>query len=565
MKKEHDFRCFLLFLFVLILLLPACTEKKLQNQSLGKMDPGKKASIPVIQSSLIEAYSLLNGDGSDEIKTWQTSVTNWVYGSITSDNAYKGTSNQDQIEALEIETFKAGADNIYFLNRWKTLYKAIGICNEVIRLSNQSKLSEESKDKYIAEARFLRGHYHFIAKLLWNHVPFLDENYSGESLKNKMDIWPQIEKDFKFAVEHLPVVQPAPGRVNQWAAKAYLAKLYMFTHNFHEAKPVLDDILNNSPFELETCYFDNFRKSSESMKESLFVVQYAIGDTKTKINGAIEDNPETKPTGPREYCKYHQPSQNLVNAYKTDKNGLPLLDSYNRTDIKNDEGVDSDQPFKLYRGTLDPRIDWTVGRRGIPFLDYGVHPGRDWIWDQAFGGPYSMKKNILFKEEKNVSAMSTSWAQGSDSKNYRLIRFAAILLWRAEIAVEEDDLALALQLVNRIRNRVKKGCLVNNKDGKPAAHYEIESYPVFSDQNYARQAVRFETRLEFGMEGHRFFNLVRWDIADSVINNYLEQEQKKRSYLRGARFVAGKNEFFPIPAKVLRSNKEMIQNPGYSF
>ncbi len=565
MNTDHYFRSFFLFFMLSALLFPGCKNKKLRNQSLGKVNSGEKVSIPVIQTSLIEAYSLLNGDGTDEVKTWQTPVTNWVYGSITSGNAYKGTGPHDQPQALEIETFKARPDNIYFLNRWNSLYHAIGICNEVIRLSKQSGLSNKSKNKYIAEARFLRGHYHFIAKLLWNHVPFVDENHSGKDFENNKDSWPDIEKDFKFAVEHLPVEQPAPGRVNKWAAKAYLAKLYMFTNDYVAAKPLLDNIISNGPFDLETCYFDNFRKSTESMKESVFVVQYAIGDVKTNedASASIESNPEISPTGPREYCKFHQPSQNLVNAFKTDNNGLPLLDTYNQSDVKNDEGIDSDQPFIPYTGLLDPRIDWTVGRRGIPFLDYGIHPGKDWIWNQAFGGPYSMKKNILFKEEKSASAMSTSWAQGSDSKNYRLIRFASVLLWRAEIAVEENDLALALKLVNRVRERAKKGCVVKRDNGKPAALYKIESYPEFPDQAYARKAVRFETRLEFGMEGHRFFDLVRWHIADSVINSYLQDESKKRAYLRNARFVAGKNEYFPIPEEILRLNKSMKQNPGY--
>lgn len=549
----------------LTLIFSACKEKKLKNQSLGKVESGKMADLPGIQSSLIDAYSLLNGEGTDEVKTWQTSVTNWVYGSITSDNAYKGTGRQDQTEALEIETFVANGDNIYFLNCWKTIYDAVEVCNKVIRLTKQSELSQDSKNKYIAEARFLRGHYHFMAMLLWNNVPYLDEDHSGKPTSNKHAIWPLIEKDFKFAVQHLPIIQPAPGRVNIWAAKAYLAKLYMFVHNQTKARPILDDIISNGPFDLEPCYFDNFRKSAESLKESLFIIQYAIGDIKTNSDrgGTFDDNPETGSTGPREYCKYHQPSQNLVNAYKTGQNGLPLLNSYYQSDIKNDEGIRSDQQFKPYNGTIDPRLDWTVGRRGIPFLDYGNHPGKDWIWDQAFGGPYSMKKNILYKEEKSASAMSTSWAQGSDSKNYRLIRFAGILLWRAEIAVEENDLALALKLVNRVRNRAKEGCLVEKENGKPAASYKIEPYHSFTDQAYARKAVRFETRLEFGMEGHRFFNLVRWGIADSVINKYLELEKRKRKYLEGAVFVAGKNEYFPIPAEVLRSNADMRQNPGY--
>jgi len=315
---------------------------------------------------------------------------------------------------------------------------------------------------------------------------------------------------------------------------------------------------------LEDCYFDNFSKATMKYRESIFNAEYVIEASRTEASVRnLEETTEAMEGGPKEYCAFHQPSQNLVNAFKTTADGIPLFDSYNDSDVKNDEGIASDQPFAPYKGRLDPRLDFTVGRRGIPFLDYGIHPGMNWITDQAFAGPYSMKKYILSHADKNTAAMSSSWAEGADSKAYRVIRFANILLWRAEIAVDENDLDLALDLVNQIRNRAKAGCRLLNAQGKPAARYVIELYKSFPDRAFARKAVEFETRLECGMEGNRFFDLRRWGILEKTINDYLAKERLKRKYLKDARFTTGKNEYFPIPAAVLAKYPDMKQNPGY--
>lgn len=551
---------FILLLFNLF--TPGCKQKtERQTTASGETI----SAIIDINMALIDIYSMLNGDGDDDERKWKTPVNNWVYSDITSDDAYKGTTANDHQEALKIETYNWKPDNEYFNIRWASLYKGIDKCNETLKMIEETRgLNKEKAEKLIAEARFLRGHFHFEAKNLWNHVPWVDENTNQDSQTNKVDIWPNIEADFQYAIEHLPDSQLAPGRVTNWAAKAYLAKTYMFQKDYKAAKPILDDIIQNGPFALERCYFDNFSKAAMKHNESVFNAEYVIGGGRAQASVRnLEESAEALEGGPKEYCAFHQPSQNLVNAFKTGQDGLPLFDKFNDKDITHDEGIASDKPFTRYRGNLDPRLDFTVGRRGLPFLDYGIHPGMDWIADQSFAGPYSMKKYILSHADKNTAAMSSSWAEGADSKAYRVIRFAHILLWRAEVAVEENDLELALDLVNQIRKRAKSGCLLLNAQGKPAAHYVIGLYQDFPNQAFARQATRFETRLEFGMEGNRFFNLRRWGILENSLNNYLAIEQLKRKYLEDAHFTPGKNEYFPIPATVLSKYPEMKQNPGY--
>jgi hypothetical protein len=210
-------------------------------------------------------------------------------------------------------------------------------------------------------------------------------------------------------------------------------------------------------------------------------------------------------------------------------------------DVKSDQGLSSSDPFVPYTGNLDPRLDWTVGRRGIPFLNWGLHPGRTWIRDQAFAGPYTSMKYTFYQGE-NAGAESSR----ANANNYRAFRFADLLLLRAEVAVEENDLPTALKIVNDIRDRADN-TVVTLPNGAPAANYVVGKYPSFPNQDFARKAVHFERRLELAMEGHRFFDLVRWGNAAEILNAYLLKESPKRTYLGGATFEKGKDEYFPIP------------------
>jgi len=152
-------------------------------------------------------------------------------------------------------------------------------------------------------------------------------------------------------------------------------------------------------------------------------------------------------------CGFHHPSQNLVNAFKVDVNGLPLLDSFNDTDLKNDQGVLSSETFVPFTNVVDPRLNWIIGRRGIPYLDWGIMRGKDWIREQPKSGPYIYKKNMFYKSELGVNSTTSGWAKGVNANNYRAYRYAHILLWRADVAVEENDLETALYYVNKVRAR----------------------------------------------------------------------------------------------------------------
>lgn len=561
----------------------SCNDSFLEEQPRGVFSESILINKQGIEGMLIGAYSLLDGAGGPT-GNWFAAASNWVFGDVVSDDAYKGTDAGDQIEINPIERYESLPTNGYFNAKWQHQYDGVSRSNDVLRLIDQAKdIADADKGRIIAEARFLRGYYHFEAKRMWNNVPYIDEktvtfnDFSTAKVPNNQDIWPMIEADIDHAFKNLPETLPQVGRVNKWAAGAYLAKVYLYQKKFTAAKPILEDIIANGkttkglPYALNEEFHANFRTDGDNSAESVFAVQNSVNDGSNAGNARQGDVLNfTYTGGPGGCCGFHQPSQNLVNAFQTDANGLPLIDSFNQTDVKNDQGILSSQPFTPHTGNLDPRLDWTVGRRSIPHLDWGPHPGSSWIRDQVYGGPYSPKKNHYYQVEKGINTDGSSWTSGYIAMNNNLMRFAEVLLMAAEVEVEVGSLEKAREYVNMIRNRAKNpDGFVENPDGTPAANYVIDEYTAtWTDQTMARKAVQFERRLELAMEGHRFFDLVRWGIAAETLNKYLEVEQTRRAYLIGATFTPGVSEYFPIPEQqIILSSINGVptlqQNPGY--
>ncbi|MEO5601353.1 MAG: RagB/SusD family nutrient uptake outer membrane protein [Cyclobacteriaceae bacterium] len=562
----------------------SCNDTFLEEKPRGVFTENILISRQGIEGMLIGAYSLLDGAGGPT-GNWFAAASNWVFGDVSSDDAYKGTDAGDQIEINPIERYESLPTNDYFNQKWRHQYDGVSRSNDVLRLIEQVKdIPDADKSRLIAEARFLRGYYQFEAKRMWNNVPFIDEktvsftDFSTAKVPNNIDIWPMIEADLQHAYDNLPEVLPQVGRVNKWAAGAFLAKVYLYQQKFSAAKPLLDLIIVNGkttkglPYALNEEFHTNFRTTGNNSAESVFAVQNSVNDGANAANARQGDVLNfTYTGGPGGCCGFHQPSQNLVNAFQTDAGGLPLIATFNDgAGVKSDQGVLSSQPFTAHTGNLDPRLDWTVGRRGISHLDWGPHPGSSWIRDQVYGGPYSPKKNHYYKSEQGVNTDGSSWTSGYIALNNNLMRFAEVLLMGAEVEVEVGSLEKAREYVNRIRTRAKNPAgFVKMPDGNPAAAYVINEYSAtWTDQVAARKAVRFERRLELAMEGHRFFDLVRWGIAAETINKYLESEKSKRQYLIGASFKPGISEYYPIPEQQIILSSiggvpTLQQNPGY--
>lgn len=566
-------------------LLYACKKEFLERAPLGSLDQGNLTTSAGVSGLLIGAYSLLDGYGG-EGGGFATAASNWVFGGVASDDAYKGSDPGDQADIVSIETYTANASNPYFNDKWRHLYDAVQRSNDVLRVMAEVEgMSDTEKKVAGAEARFLRAHYHFELKRIWNMVPYVDETITyakGNILvANDKDIWPNIEADLKFAVANLPATQPAVGRANSWAAKAYLAKVLMYQKKYAEAKTIFDDVIANGmtasgkKYDLVN-FFDNFNPETKNSTESIFSAQMSVNDNSGGNNGNWGDVLNFPYNGgPGGCCGFYQPSQSLVNSFRVDAEGLPFLDDFNSVNVKNDQGLKSDDPFTLETAPLDPRLDMTVGRRGIPYLDWGAHPGNNWIRDQANGGPYAPIKNIYAKKQQESLSDKSFWSTGITANNYTIIRFSDVLLMAAEAEVEVGSLDKAKDLVNRVRQRaatpggwvktyVDPAAPEKGFTSTPAANYKIGLYPAFADKVYGRKAVRFERKLELAMEGSRFFDLVRYGTAAEELNAYIAAEKSRRSYLNSASFTKGKNEYFPIPrAQIDLSKGTLKQNPGH--
>lgn len=550
--------------------LSACKKNFLDPHPFGRYSQEQLQSKKGIEGILTGAYGMLDGQGISGASTWMVGATNWVYGDVVSDDAYKGTDEGDQPQMSEIELYASQAANTYFYYKWLSLYDGVARANDVIRFSGQiPALTDAEKTDYVAQARFLRGHYHFEAKRMWNKVPFISE--TSTNYDNKTDIWSNIEEDFEFAYDNLAATQPVPGKANKWAAGSYLAKVYMYEHKFTEAKALYDVIItqgvtaNGKNYDLQPEYWKNFDASFENSAEAVFSMQTSASGI---VVAAAEDTYQLAYPYGGDFgcCGFYQPSENLVNSFKVDANGLPFLDdSYNNVTLPNDLGITSADPFTNDAVTpLDPRLDWTVGRRGVPYWDWGLHPGYNWIRKQAYAGPYSPKKHVY--KASDVGGLTGQSNHRQTAKNYNIIRFADVLLMAAEAEIEVGSLAKAQEYINRVRARAANPAgFVQNAP----ANYQAQLYTVpFADQATARKAVQFERRLELAMEGHRFFDLVRWGIADVVLNAYVAKEKDRRTYLKSSGgFTKGKNEYYPIPNRVIEiariAGNTLEQNPGY--
>jgi starch-binding outer membrane protein, SusD/RagB family len=561
----------------------ACKEEFLNVPATGSLSKAQLSSNAGLEGALISAYAQLSGLGS-----YQAGPSNWVWGSIRGGDANKGTDPGDFSDINPIQRFEYSPTLPFSEGAYQGHFEGVSRANAILALLKEAQGTAKPADiaRMAAEARFLRGHFYFQLKRNFNMVPYVDESLNLtngiDKVKNDVDIWPKIEADFKAAYDGLPETSSALGRANKWAAAAYLAKTYMFEKKFTEAKALFDAIIANgkttggAKYALLPRYSSLYRVANDNNSESIFAVQATVkSGNGNNANSDLQLN-FIQGVDPGTCCGFFQPTFEFVNSFRTDANGLPLLDgSYNDAGkaVANDMGKKSDETFTLDAGTLDPRLDHTVGRRGIPFMDWGLHTGANMIRNQPNAGPYSPKKYLFTKAEKAGGQTETGgWGhQTYNGYNVTIIRYADVLLMAAEAEIEVGSLPQALIYTNLVRARAANTAdFVQDASGtKAAANYKIAVYPAtqFADKASARAAVRFERRLELGMEGYRFYDLVRWGEDVAAINKYLQYDQKLLPGAFGGASYLAKHAILPIPqGQIDLSNKTEIilkQNPGY--
>ncbi len=534
---------------------------------------------------LIGAYSTLDG-AQNANQSWASagSPKNWPWN-LASDDATKGSTAGDIIDIFYLEVYQPTPDNPWIEYKWRVGYDGIARANEALKALAiaEEQIGDVTKVNDLkAQARFIRGFWHFrLQKMFWQ-VPYISEDLDPATVKNDHKIWPEIEADLQFAIDHLADSYPGePGRVTKWAAMGIKAYAHLFQQEYSEAKVLLDDIINSGRFDLVANYRDNFSAITENNIESIFETQQSVDDGSGRISSHGNMDSQLCNAYNRFLpvcCGFYQPTQDLVNAFKVDDNGLPLLGidgpKFNDENLENDYEIPSGIEFIPTDHLLDPRIDQTVGRRGVDFLGWGIMTGAEWIRSQSFGGPYLQKKLMYSKSEEAIA--SNPLYKRQHSINYRYLRYARVLLWRAECAVEENDLETARQLVNQVRRRaanpvnITMGRVINYEYpsgpsdaivdwDQPAANYLIGEYPTFPSQEYAREAVRMEQRLEFGMEGHRFFDLVRWGIDHEVLTEFITNDSEFRYAMLGAVHIKDKNSRWPLPRRQLDVQPDVLE------
>lgn len=511
----------------------------------------------------------------------------WI-ASIRSDDAYKGGGGLDdqpawyQMEVFSLLNANVGNNDGVWFSGFSGLSRVNTAINALQRLE---EADYPLKTVRIAEMRFLRGWIYYKLKVRYKWVPYFREDATSEDIvtisnrpdgmENDLPLWELIAEDFRFAAEHLPPVQEEVGRANQYVAKALLAKCLLWMAypqddrhqvvqvdqaKLLEALPLIDDIINSGEFELASDFAHNFMLSFDnSSPESLWELQFTINDGTPRGN-LNEGNGLTAPWWNPYFscCDFHKASYNMVNAFRVDEQGLPLFDTFNDAELN-----DKNQYFSS--NEWDPRLGHTVAVPGFPWKYQDV------LFDSAgsrqpatYGYFHSMKENV---ETNSPGLWDEFWMY--NSKNQIEVRYAEVLLWKAEILIQVGRHQEALPLINSLRERaansVEKLRLPN---GELPVTYSVEPYVdgvnCTWDHEFAWEALVWENRLEMAMEGRRFYDLVRWGMAAEVMNSYFAKESQRRSWLNVAYFTEGRDEYLPIPqAQINWSRGVYKQNIGF--
>jgi hypothetical protein len=561
-----------------------------------------------IDALLTGTYAMLKGSALWEVN-WGASIQNWIYGSVASDDAYTGSEPTSPGSVTEIERWSALPENHNPADKWRlNIVMGVNRANTVLNVIFKTPdLPEARATEFKAETRFLRGLFYFESWLVFgDKIPIIPEDKMDQAATISNDnatgaVLAFIVADLQYAWENLPETQVQPGRPTRYAAMALAARAYMQVLDYTNAKPLLDNIINSGKYSLMPNFHDNYRIDKNNNEESIFEIQSAVNDMNESLNGEMGIGlnwPHGSDIGM--CCGFHQPSQNLANAFKVDASGLPLFDTFNDLDLANDQGIASGDDFVPATDLLDPRIDWTMGRRGIPYLDWGIMRGRDWIRYQPWGGPYlPCEKPFFNKADRYTLSTTTGWMTGINANNYRYIRYGHVLLWRAEVAAWEGDYPTVLNYVNQIRTRAGHQVVMGKVSitrlppseypwgagqptaygdptntvvdwSKPAANYLIGTYTSFASKDEAMRAVQWELRLEFATEGMRFFDLRRWDKATvgrvdmtATLNSFARADERIRDAMKGAIFTE-KAKYMPVPqAQIDLQPGVLVQNPGY--
>ncbi len=554
----------------------SCSDFLDDQKPQGVLDSDMVKDPSNVDNLVISAYAVFTT--AEDINS---SFSMWNFD-VRSDDAYKGgngTSDGDVFHQLEIEQGVL-TTNWNINDMWVRLYNCISRVNSAISVLETTSDSYQLKAQRLGEMKFLRAYAHFLLKRLYKNIPFImDANLKQEDYNTLSNTeftndegWQQIINDVEYAYSVLPVKQTDKGRPSKAAAAAFLTKVYLYkayrqdeaasnrvtSINREDLLKVIEysnpDIYSAGGFDLEPDFHNNFRPETqyENGVESIWAMQYSINDGTKYGNlnwsyGLIVPNiPGVTDGG----CDFYKPSQNLVNAYRTDADGHPFIDTFNNKD------------YDLTQDA-DPRLFLTVGLTGLPYefnSKYMMDASATWSRSNGLYGYYvTLKQNV---DPDCGYLVKGSW--WGTPMNRIVFRYADVLLERAEAYAQLNETGEAIKLVNEIRKRAKQSTgMIANYPSDYGVKFNISTYNGSYSQEDALKIVKMERRLEMGMESERFFDLVRWGEAEKVLNKYFAEETNNCSIYGDAHFTADKNEYLPIPfSQVAASDGHYTQNIG---
>ena len=529
------------------------------------------------EAMVVSAYAIFTT--AEDINS---SFSMWNFD-VRSDDAYKGgsgTSDGDVFHQLEVQQGVL-TTNWNINDMWVRLYNSLSRVNSAIALLNETSDSYTMKQQRLAEMKFLRAYGHFLLKRLYKNIPFVvNENLTYDEYNELSNTtytndegWQLIIDDLMVAYNTLPQTQVDKGRPTKASAAAFLAKVYLYkAYRQDDANSNQVTSINQADLEkvieftnptlygnygLEEDIHNNFRPEDqyENGKESLWAIQYSRNDGSTygNLNWSYGLIPPNIPGATDGGCDFYKPSQNLVNAYRTGADGLPLLDSFNEKDY--DKTSDN----------ADPRLFLTIGIPGLPYMfNKSYMMEENSIWSRSnglYGYNVSLKQNVDPALIDNYLIKGSYWAS---SMNRIVFRYADVILERAEAYAQLGQADQAIALVNQIRSRAATSTqMIGNYQNTYGVKMYITNYKGSYSKDEAIKIVKMERRLELGMECERFFDLVRWGDAATVINKYYAEEIDNCGIYRDAHFTANKDEYLPIPfSQISASNGHYTQNIG---
>lgn len=511
-------------------LFTAC-EDMLDKKPYGQFT-ADQLNEEAIEGLLAAAYAGLEAHYFGNNEAFAGPSTNWIFD-VRSDDAVKGgeqVTMEQNIHQLEISNLTS--DNVSNLNKWQNNFYAIARVHNAMKAIKEAPINDDAKAVYLGELKTLRAWYYFDLIRIFERIPYFTEVDDPNTVRidkyTREQIFDFIKSDCSEAYGMLPEKAASAGRFNRYVPAAIHAKVSAQTSSWGEVLQWTDIVINSKKYSLYNNFLDMSKIAYDNKNEAILSIQFSTADNNAHINWCNLLNTTYSAgnlfgTGD----DFFLGSQNLVDAFRTDDNGLPYLDP---------STAPAERVSASYKGNVDPRLDFTVGRIGMPFRGHEYTAA--WCRAKALYGEYSGKKGLI---DPSSPDMVQGFPWGASALDFKLIRYADILLLKAEALIETNtELLVARDLINQVREKAKRSVDVNyvpldiNPD---KANYKVESYTDENctwNQDYARLAVRHERRVELAMEGHRWFDLVRWGNVVEVMNKYFETEVKYHEYYEGA-------------------------------